>query len=555
MITLVAIAWTTLLFLSENGSEDEAPNIVKRETLVTTTLGDELPLFWLQEPGAPMNRPTVLIVGGLGGGEEESVQLLNSLVSALRLGYGEGDDEITTFFSRLSLVVLPSLNPSGLRLFRDFEGPFYTNKWIWPESFPWNGVPWDDDGDGRVDEDPPFDINGDGVIGEMRRKEPWGKWREEDAEEGYAHMVQADFVAGEEGGWTVWDREGADKDGDGVFAEDGVGGIAPDRNFPYRWARDQEVGGGGPFAASEPEVRATVDFLLEHPEIVFVIVVRDLGGGLAFPLRDEGGEKLPDGDKKAFEAIGKPFIELTPYNSVFQAKEGPSFWSDRGTFLDWAYAGLGRWAVMPGLWTLPVITSVKEAEEATGEPIDVEEEEDESERFPTPWHQIKDEEWVERYGEIPWTEGSSKDGMEARGWPRFGRNRMPYEENLNGILTPWVLSLPQMVPTLQVAIEKGVRLGKETVRLEIRVWNDGLLATDPEIAASIRESTPVRVDFPEGKFRLVMGEPHINLGLLKPGESKEFTWIVSGRGVLGVAPFHPRSFSEPIEISLSEVGE
>src|SRR5690606_12609400 len=94
--------------------------------------------------------------------------------------------------------------------------------------------------DGLIDEDPPEDLDGDGVIYQMR-------WRpRNDDERKRANMI-ADprdpsgrllrRVEDGKGEWLVA-SEGIDNDGDGRFNEDGIGGLDLHRNYPENWRPD-----------------------------------------------------------------------------------------------------------------------------------------------------------------------------------------------------------------------------------------------------------------------------------------------------------------------------
>ncbi|MCH7493548.1 hypothetical protein IIA16_02390 [bacterium] len=349
---------------------------------------------------------------------------------------------------------------------------------------------------------------------------------------------------------------------------------------------------------SEAESRGLADFLLAHNEVAMVVVVRDLGGGLGTPYAGEG--KMGEEDEEAYAAIGERFAEATTYDAVYAEAKGPASHAHAGSLLDWVYAGLGRWAYAPGLWSLPDDPEPEEAEEdavSTGGTVSIEvlapaeeataddsgpvaeegaeegagemgeedeetgesggedaQEEGEPDRFPTAWHDIEDSEWVEAYGYLGWT--GAGEGVEAAGWPLEGRLRVPADEipALVGVLDAWLLGLADDLPVLRAAVVDSERLGRDTVRLRIRIWNQGRLATDSAQAGKIREAMGVRVAFPGGGLQLLLGLPVVDLGRLEPGEGAEFTWVVQGRGELVVAPTHPRSLAEALLINLREVG-
>jgi hypothetical protein len=73
--------------------------------------------------------------------------------------------------------------------------------------------------------------------------------------------------------------EGIDNDGDGRVNEDGIGGLDLHRNYLENWrplpgqertGRGWTQGGAGEFPLSEPETRAVVIWLLQHPNVSLV---------------------------------------------------------------------------------------------------------------------------------------------------------------------------------------------------------------------------------------------------------------------------------------------
>jgi hypothetical protein len=126
--------------------------------------------------------------------------------------------------------------------------------------------PYDDDNDARTDEDPPEDLNGDGVITVMRVKDPTGAYRVHGTEPRL--MVRADAARGESGGWALY-IEGTDNDRDGFYNEDGPGGVDLNRNFQHEYP--YYAADSGPHMVSEPETRALLDYVLARSGIAAIL--------------------------------------------------------------------------------------------------------------------------------------------------------------------------------------------------------------------------------------------------------------------------------------------
>jgi hypothetical protein len=143
-----------------------------------------------------------------------------------------------------------------------------------------NARKFDEDNDGRTDEDGPDDLNGDGFISVMRVKDPNGPYmvHPEDAR----LLRRADPQRGEAGGWSVY-WEGTDDDGDGFINEDGPGGVDLNRNFQHRYA--YYTPDAGPHMVSEPETRAVMDYIIRKRNVAAILTFGASDNLIAAPTR------------------------------------------------------------------------------------------------------------------------------------------------------------------------------------------------------------------------------------------------------------------------------
>jgi hypothetical protein len=247
---------------SELRSLVNSSDMAEMRSLGETIEGREI---WVVEianrSGKPLEeRPALLVVGNLEGnhlvGSALALEIIRYFVD------GAGDDEVASILNDQVIYVFPRLNPDGA------EAMFAS---VRAERMK-NAHPFDDDNDGRIDEDGPEDLNGDGVITVMRVPDPSGDYMIDPQDPRL--MKRADASKGEEGSYAIY-WEGNDSDGDGFYNEDGPGGVDPNRNFqheyPY-WEHD-----AGRYMVSETETRALMDF---------VIAQRNIGAILAFGLTD-----------------------------------------------------------------------------------------------------------------------------------------------------------------------------------------------------------------------------------------------------------------------------
>ena len=243
---------------SLSGSSD----VVRMESLGTSLDGKEI---WMLELGSPSgtpldDRPAVLVVANLEGnhlvGSHLALEMVRYLVE------NSDDEAVAAVLANQTLYVFPRLNPDGA------EAMFARVKWDRRT----NAFPYDGDNDGRVDEDGPEDLNGDGYITVMRVPDPAGEYMADP--DNPRLMKRADATKGETGTHSIY-WEGTDSDNDGFIAEDPPGGVDLNRNFQHEYPYWQSD--AGLHMVSEPETRALMDFALEH---------RNIGAILTFGLSD-----------------------------------------------------------------------------------------------------------------------------------------------------------------------------------------------------------------------------------------------------------------------------
>lgn len=217
--------------------------------------------------GPATDKPAAFFEGGRHSGEITSSESVLWLAQHLIENYGR-DAEITRLLDTKAIYLRPQNNPDGSNLYLHTAQANRSSV-----------RPVDQDGDGFFDEDPPNDIDGDGVIHQMR-------WRPANPAEATHVLDERDpsgrlmrpARAGETAIWRVM-NECIDDDGDGRWCEDGIGGLDLHRNYPTNWrpmpggdmtGRGWTQGGAGEYPLSEPETRSVVLWLLANPNISVV---------------------------------------------------------------------------------------------------------------------------------------------------------------------------------------------------------------------------------------------------------------------------------------------
>ena len=297
-----------LLFLSSNARADldagwHSPKDVHQrlksfgqskrtslETIGQSAGGADLKMLTIN-PVESHERPAILVIGNISGlaplGTEASLRLIGEIL---------GTDSPAAQSVRWH--ILPMANPDA--------GAAFFNKVKTQRTS--NGTPVDEDRDGSFGEDPSEDLNGDGLITTMLVPDPAGQWII--SEDHPLLAVKANTAEGQRGLYRK-EIEGFDNDEDGLFNEDGPGGVNPNRNFPHRF--EHWTNSGGRWAADQPESRAVLEFAYSHPQIAMILVLDQVNNLSQLPDMEENGKngKYSVNDSKAADWNIKPGQSLT----------------------------------------------------------------------------------------------------------------------------------------------------------------------------------------------------------------------------------------------------
>jgi len=243
---------------------------------------------------------------------------------------------VSDLLDERTLYIVPSINPDGREAFL-----YAPNTPHSPRS---GVVPRDDDGDGLVDEDDFDDLDGDGNITMMRRRDPNGRWLVSPEDPRLMIRARPD----EPGEYEILGFEGFDNDGDGLVNEDRPGFYDPNRNWPWRWQPQYVQFGADAYPTSLPETRAVIDFVVSHPNIAGAQTYHNNGGMI---LRGPGvaQDEFRPSDVRVFDRIGEIGETILPgYRYMVLWKDLYPVW---GGELDWFYGARGILTFSNELWT------------------------------------------------------------------------------------------------------------------------------------------------------------------------------------------------------------
>jgi hypothetical protein len=264
--------------------------------------------------GKDTDKPAAYFEGGRHSGEVTGCESVMWLANYLLENYGK-DPDVTHIIDTKTIYLRPVDNPDGHELYLNTA-----------QSNRSTVRPTDNDGDGLLDEDPPDDLDGDGMILTMRWKDEKKGNLKPDPNDPTGRIMKR-VPAGE--GIYLSSSEGIDNDMDGRLNEDGIGGLDLHRNYPENWRPETELtgrgytqNGAGEFPLSETETRAVVEFLLTHPN---VNVVNSMDTSVPMHLRppstSKSEERMYPEDLqwyKTFDDIGKKITGYEKAGDVYQ---------------------------------------------------------------------------------------------------------------------------------------------------------------------------------------------------------------------------------------------
>jgi hypothetical protein len=244
-------------------------------------------------------------------------------------------DEVKRLVDERVFHILPTVNPDGRDYFLDGTGSGART----------GHIPVDSDGDGLTDEDGPNDLNGNGVIEQIRKYVPGqGSFRLDPTDSRFMQPVGP----GETGDWELLGSEGIDDDGDGRTNEDPVGGYDPNRNYGADWQPNYIQGGSMDYPFRLPEARAINDFMVERPNIAGFQSFHNSGGMILRPPGSAWYGDYPASDIRVYDELGETGERMLPYYNYYVIWRG--LYTVHGGSIDWTNDGLGIVSFSNELW-------------------------------------------------------------------------------------------------------------------------------------------------------------------------------------------------------------
>jgi len=394
--------------------------------------------------GDPNRKPGMYIDGNIHGNEVQAGETIAYTAWYLCHQYGKLE-KVTALLDDRVFYLLPSINPDG----RD--------SWLHRGGFARSGLePTDNDRDGLADEDDCEDLNGDGFITMMRKKDPHGQYK---PHPDYPEYLMVRARPDEPGEYTLLGWEGIDNDGDGRINEDSRGGYDMNRNWAYDWQPDYIQYGAKDYPFSQPETRAVAEFVLAHPNIAAAQSYHNSGGMILQSPGREGGD-MKSQDDRVLRIIAERGEKIIPfYRSMILWKD---LYTALGSELDWLYGARGILAFTNELWTS------KNLYKTTDSPSD----EQEAEFIK---YVLMGE------GVIPWQEyehptyGKIEIGGEKKEWGRLPPSFL-LEEELHRNMA-FTLFHADMMPLLKILEIVAEKLDENLFKIWVTIENQRIIPT------------------------------------------------------------------------------
>ncbi len=312
------------------------PDFLTLHSLGKSYGGRDMWLMAINNPrtGDELDKAAMFIEANVHGNEVQGAEVTLYTIWYLMENYGR-IEEVTRLVDERVFYLVPSVNPDGRDYFMDGTGSGGRT----------GHIPVDSDGDGLYDEDGPDDLNGNGVIEQIRKYTPG---------EGTHRISQDDarimerVAAGEVGDWVLLGSEGLDNDGDGRVNEDPVGGYDPNRNYASDWQPNYIQGGSMDYPFQLPEARAINDFMATRPNIAGMQSYHNTGGMI---LRGPGAAwfgTYPQSDIRVYDELGENGERMLPYYNYIIIWQG--LYSVHGGSIDWTNDGMGVISFSNELW-------------------------------------------------------------------------------------------------------------------------------------------------------------------------------------------------------------
>jgi murein tripeptide amidase MpaA len=431
------------------------------------------------------------------------------------------DDVVMFLLDHMTFYVIPRVNPDGAEISLTTAHHWCGNGRYQPGEEQTRGLCQ-------------HDINGDGLIVQIRVQDPAGEWKISDVDPRL--MVQREPGEVGPGPYYRLYPEGeirGERDGVSVEIEKPRDGNL-NRNYPAGWRPEFRQYGAGEHPLSEPEALATARFILDHPNITGMQCYHTHGGQHLRPSLVEPDSALPTFDLAVYKTIGAMGTALTGYPviSVFEEFTSDPKQPRVGSLMQWSYDEFGIITFSTELWNPEIAAGLTEPAKYQI-------------RARTPEDELKLLEYNDQHlggrGFVAWTpfDHPQLGPVEIGGWTHMFTFRNPPPASwassdearqflFNTIHTNCLFTLKHAACAPRLVIERvqAEPLGADLFKITALVANHGFLPThltqralEHDAAGSVK----VVITAPDGA-EVIMGAATQDIGHLAGRDERRATW-------------------------------
>nr|WP_314857689.1 M14 family metallopeptidase [uncultured Undibacterium sp.] len=493
-------------------------------------------LYFVQIAGAGKvnadKRPALFVGANIAGfhhtGSEAAMHLIETLANS-------NEKKIEDLLSKRTIYVAPILNPDA------HKGLFATPRQLRAG----NDGKLDRDLDGLMAEDGADDLDGNGIITQMRIKDSSGDMVIDPKDP--RRMIKADVSKGERGTHRVF-IEGKDDDKDGVYNEDGIGGAHPDRNFPAGFPVADTSAGAWPGVT--PEAKATMDAVLSHKNIAMAVVFGPANQLLSAPtgfdrITPPGAtpaaevNKLEADDLKVLANLGETYkksLDQAGLDSKRSAKQ-----TGKGSLANWLYFHYGVQTIELDVWGAPVAKATAPEANTASAPASVASGNAARPSSANPTAKMGDaEKDLMSYltsnspeSVTAWKKVKLPDGTEVEvggidPYAEYAPAAKALEPALK-VHTEQVLSWGEKLAQLDILETKAIAKGDDVWQITVIGGMQGEFPTHSKLATRMRNKLPVRLEMRPGKgvTALTLNRA-ATVERLEPASTIKGEWLVKG---------------------------
>lgn len=504
-----------------HGMRDTYPQLATLESIGNSWQGRDIWCMTLTNPdtGSPDSKPAFYIDGHIHAEEVATSHTAMYTIWYLLTKYGD-DPDATWLLDNMTFYVIPRINPDGAEI-----SLTTAHHWCGNGRY----LPGDEQTKGLCQQD----IDGDGLIVQMRIQDPNGEWRV--SEDDPRLMIQREPGEVSQGPYYRMYREGEIRgEWDGVnfeIQQPRDGNL--NRNFPAGWRPEFRQYGAGELPLSEPESKAVADFILQHPNISGMQCYHTHGGLHLRPSLVEPDSTLPRADLAVYNRIGAMGTAITGYPVISVYEE---FTTDPdkprvGSLMQWSYDEFGIITFSTELWNPELAAGIE---------------------FPAKYQvrarSTEDEITLLKYndehlggkGFIEWTEFDHPQlgKVEIGGWTHMYTFRNPPPVSFavtekarqfifDTIHTNCIFTLKHAMCTPLLAIQSTSveKIADDLYKVTALIANEGFLPTNlTERALKHGTASAVEVVLEADRAEVIMGRVSQSIGHLAGRDERTATW-------------------------------